>query len=125
MVPYNSDEVLEMEPLEVILEDVLEERDPPEQVSCEWVLERVKKFCTVVGLSYDGYEEQMMELFSAIEENRKASTVFNTTEVLPKSKTKGKRELQRLECSINYDSKRGSDSKAKAKVRGVRMVNEA
>ncbi|GLT55530.1 hypothetical protein SLA2020_286440 [Shorea laevis] len=125
LVPYNSEEVLDLEPLEVLLEDVLEERDPPEQASCEWVLERVKNFCTVVGLSYEGYEEQMMALFSAIERNRKVSTVTKHTEVLPKSKTKGKRELQRLECSINYDSKRGSDSQAKAKVRVARMVNEA
>jgi hypothetical protein len=51
--------------------------------------------------------------------------VTKHTEVLPKSKTKGKRELQRLECSINYDSKRGSDSQAKTKVRVARMVNEA
>jgi hypothetical protein len=40
---------------------------------CEWVVERVKGFCHIVGLSFDGHEKQMMDLFRAIEDNRKNS----------------------------------------------------
>lgn len=76
----------------------------------------------MVGLSYEGYEAQMMELFTAIEANRKASNVASSSEVLAKTNTKGKRELQRLECFINYDAKRGL---AFGKVRGIHMFNEA
>jgi hypothetical protein len=38
---------------------------------------------------------------------------------------KGNRELNRLECSINYDSKSESASREKGKERGISVFNEA
>jgi hypothetical protein len=35
-----------------------EELGVPDSVSLDWVVERVKNFCHVVGLSLDGFEDQ-------------------------------------------------------------------
>lgn len=41
------------------------------------------------------------------------------------STSKGNRELKRLECSINYDSKFETSSPASGKERGYSIFNEA
>jgi len=50
-----------------------------------------------------------------------ASTSGSST----KTNTKGKRELKRLACSINYDAKGGHSHRDKGKVKGIRLINEA
>jgi hypothetical protein len=88
-------------------------------------VERVKGFCHVVGLSIEGHEEEMMALFRAIEANRKTKTSppENGIVVEPTpTSTNGKRELQRLACSINYDGKKGIATKANGKGRGSTVI---
>jgi hypothetical protein len=49
---------------------VVEEQGVLHLVSTNWVVERAKNFCHVVGLSCDGIEDQMLALFSGIEASR-------------------------------------------------------
>jgi hypothetical protein len=39
---------------------VVEEQGVPHSMSSDWVVERVKNFCHVVGLSCEGFEDQML-----------------------------------------------------------------
>jgi hypothetical protein len=41
----------------------------------------VKNFCHVVGLSYDGFEDQMLVLFSTIEASRNQNFAGNASEL--------------------------------------------
>ena len=52
--------VLEVEPLDAQRVGVLEGPELLKANACKWVIERVKSFCHVVGLSY---EDQMVALF--------------------------------------------------------------
>jgi hypothetical protein len=71
--------------------------------------------------SCEGFEEQFLALLTTIEavspqkEPGSCSNVGN----------KGIRELKRLECSINYDSKFENSSHAYGNVRGSSFFNEA
>lgn len=47
LAQFADEEVLEVEPLEV-------HSECPKGNACEWVIERVKDFCQVVGLLYEG-----------------------------------------------------------------------
>jgi hypothetical protein len=49
---------------------VMDEQALPESISSDWVVQRVKKFYHVVGLSCEGFDEQVMAMFSAIEASR-------------------------------------------------------
>lgn len=73
MVQLSNEEVLEVEPLDAHRGDMPEGATLNKAEACEWVVERVKGFFHIVGLSFDGHEKQMMDLFSAIEDNRKNS----------------------------------------------------
>jgi hypothetical protein len=61
------------------------------------VVQDVVKFTSIMGLSCGegGDEKSLLNLFSAIEEERYLYT----------PKVKGKRELKNLECSINYEAR--------------------
>lgn len=61
-------------------------------------------FCHVVGLSCEGFEEQVLALFTAIEANRNESSMLALL-IYPLRHIRGKRESKRLACSINYDVK--------------------
>lgn len=71
-----------------------------------------------MGLSYEGYKEQMWALFTAIEANRNMRSMASTSELSAKFDTKGKRELRRLACSINYVVKGGPSNRDKGKGKG-------
>jgi len=73
----------------------------------------VKNLCHVVGLSCDGFEDQMLALFSAIEASRNQAFAGYVSKVYFKPGTKGNRELQWLDCSINYDKKGGQSNRGK------------
>lgn len=92
MVPYKGDEVMEIESLDVNPVAVIEGQELPETVSCDWVVARVKNFCHVVGSLHEGFEEQMLALFIAIEANRKNSSMASTSDVSAKTDTKWKKE---------------------------------
>jgi len=66
----------------------------------------------------------MLALFTVIEANRKDSSMASSSKVLAKTNIKGKRELQWLACSTNYDAKRGTTTKDNGKGRGFRVLND-
>lgn len=69
-----------------------------------------------VGISYEGYEEQIKALLVAIE--ARWSTAL-------KSAVKKDRELKRLKCSINYDNKEGSVGRDRLNGRAFYSSHEA
>jgi hypothetical protein len=99
---FRDEEMVDCEPLAVQRGDKLEGELTKEE-TCEWAVERVKGFCHVVGLSLEGHEEEIMALFKVIEVDRKNKTSPSVVDtiVAPPTNSKGKRELQRLSCSIN------------------------
>jgi hypothetical protein len=97
----------------------MDEQELPELISLDWVFQRVKSSCHVVGLSCEGFEEQMMVLFTEIETSRNQNGVIGDSKFCSKLEITGKnRELKRLVCSINYVSKGGHSNGDKGK-RGV------
>jgi hypothetical protein len=90
-------------------------------VYSDWVLQCAKEIRCVVGVSCEGFEEQFMAILTAIEAGRpqKVRGSFSNCG------SKGNRELKRLECSINYDSKFENSSRAFGKERGSSFFNEA
>lgn len=70
VVTYPGEEVKGREPLDVHPLAVVEELGVPYSVSLDWVVERVKNLCHVVGLSCEGFEDQLLALFIAIEASR-------------------------------------------------------
>ncbi|KAG6703730.1 hypothetical protein I3842_07G100400 [Carya illinoinensis] len=81
--------------------------------SFDWVLRKVKEIRNCVGISCDGFEEQFRALRIAIKVGQFA---------LARSTSKKERELKRLECIINYKSRKGVPSKTKAR-RGLSTVS--
>jgi len=61
-------------------------------VSPRWVVERVKGFYQVVGLSCEGYEDKLLALFEDIEAARDQS-MAEYTNIIPSTGAKGQREL--------------------------------
>lgn len=93
------------------------EQGAPNLVSSNWVVQRVKNLCHLVGLSCDGFEDQMLALFSAIEASRNHTFAGYVSGVCFKAGTKGNQELKRLDSSVNYDN-RGQSNRGKGKGRG-------
>lgn len=86
----------EIEPLVVQPRAVLEYHGLPESISSNWVVQRVKNFCKVVGLSCEGFEDKLMALFSAIEASRNHNGSTSSSKFCSKLANKGNRELKRL-----------------------------
>jgi len=63
--------------------------------------------CHVVGLSYEGYEEQMWALFTAIEANQDKGVLASTSDFFGKARQQRKMGSKRLTYSISYDAKGG------------------
>lgn len=78
MVTCLDEEGIGREPLNIYPLIVVEEQGVNYSVSSDWVVERVKIFCHMVGLSCEGFEEQMMALFSAIEASRNQNGVVSS-----------------------------------------------
>lgn len=81
---------------------------PPSCVVSDWILKKVEEIHACVGISCNGFEEQFNALLKTIESG--CSSVL-------KSNSKKERELRRLECSINYDIKKGSGGRDRLKGR--------
>lgn len=67
VMTYLGEEVKESEPLIVYPLAMVEDQGMPYSVSLGWVVERVKSFCHEVGLSCEGFEDELLALFTAIE----------------------------------------------------------
>jgi hypothetical protein len=104
-----GDEMLEVLPLAVVEKDIGNE-------STDWVIERIRGFCKVVGISCPGFEEKLLDLFNVIETQRFSDRMrqFNSPSPM---RNRGQREVKRLECSVNYEGKGGQSSRLTRKGR--------
>lgn len=84
----------------------------------DWVFDRVKNFCHVVGLSCEGFEDQMLALFTTIKANRYQASLGSDPKCCYKLVNRGNRELKMLICSVNFDMKGGHSNRGKGKGRG-------
>ncbi len=64
----------------------------------DWALFCVQDICPVVGISCEGHEDQTVALLTVIEEGHLRE------EKGACSKSRGKRELLNLECTINFET---------------------
>ena len=71
----------------------------------DWVNGRYKAFGKLVGVSYEGYEREVIALLVSIEARRNQRKPAHAEHRTPKKQgNKGHRELKGLVSSINYDS---------------------
>jgi hypothetical protein len=94
-----------MGPISVMPLAVEMDKDSSLNVSPSWVLERVKGYYRLVGVSCDQYEDKLLVLFEQIEARRVHSLTDFLAMVTTASGVKGQREIKRLDCSMNYDKK--------------------
>jgi hypothetical protein len=75
----------------------------------DWALGCDKDVCPMMGVLCEGIEDNTMALLTAIEKDhpREVKGVC--------SKSRGKRELLNLECSINYGTSSTSSTRGKGK----------
>jgi hypothetical protein len=104
-------EMLDVQPLAVMEKDL---GDVP--MSTDWVFERIRGFCKVVGISCPGFEDKLMDLFNVIEAHRYSDRVRHDNN-LSAMGNRGQREVKSLECSVNYDGKGGQSSRLTRKGR--------
>ena len=76
------------------------------------------EFCHVVGISCDGMEEKLVELFTKIEATRAQVGVGKANDLSGRPGNRGTRELKRLVSSVNYDGTGGRSSRVTGKGRG-------
>jgi hypothetical protein len=120
-----GDEVEGLGPLSVLPLAVELDKDSASNVSPRWVMERVKGYYKLVGVSCDQFEDKLLALFEQIEAKRDQSLVDSLALVTSVSGVKGQREIKRLDCSINYEKKGEQSYRRRGKGKGVSCVNEA
>jgi len=101
------------------------DKDFSSSVSPRWVMERVKDYYKLVGVSCDQYEDNLLALFELIEASRAQSMEHSLAMVTTVAGVKGQREIKRLDCSINYDKKGEQSNRRRVKGRDATCVNEA
>jgi hypothetical protein len=117
-----GDEVEGLGPISVLPFLAVEmDKDSSSIVSPRWVMERVKGYYKLIGVSCDQFEDKLLALFELIETKRVQSLAM----VPSVSGVKGQREIKRLDCSINYDKKGVQSYRRRGKGRGLFSVNEA
>jgi hypothetical protein len=112
-------------PLSVLPLAVELDKNSVSNVSPKWVMERVKGYYKLVGVSCDQFEDKLLALFEQIEAKRDQSLVDSLALVTSVSGVKGQREIKRLDCSINYEKKGEQSYRRRGKSKGVSCVNEA
>lgn len=115
LVLYPGEEARDSEPLTIHPLAVIEEPVLPEIVSSDWVVQKVKSLCHFVGLFCKGFGDGLMALFTTIEASRHQNGAASSPSSLSKLANRGRRELKRLACSINYDLKGGQRGKGKGR----------
>jgi hypothetical protein len=111
------------EPL-VIAPLVVEDADR-QRVSPRWVVERIKRFYPIIGLSCGHFEDILLALFEEIEVARDLSLADSKTKIMPALGVKGKRELNRLTWSVNYEKKGVRSDRGRHKGRGTSRYYDA
>jgi hypothetical protein len=109
---FGGSEMLDLQPLAV-----LEEQLGVDPMSTKWVVERVRGFCKVVGMSCPSFEEKLMDLFNDIETHRYSDRGRHDKNLSAKFGNRRQCEVKRLECSVNYDGKGGQSSRMSRKGR--------
>jgi hypothetical protein len=128
---YASLEPISVEPLAVVLplglehsgDDIARSSGSAGRKPSDWVMRKHKGVGKVLGASYEGYEQTVMELLIDIEARylqRKAGLVDSRRP--SSSGRKGSRELKGLVSSINYESRESREAKGKGKIQGGDMV---
>jgi len=120
-----GDELEGIGPISVMPLAVEMDKDSSSNVSPRWVMERVKGYYKLVGVSCDQYEDKLLALFELIEARRVQSLADSLAMVTTVSRVKGQRKIKRLDCCINYDKKGEQSNRRRGKDRGVTCVNEA
>lgn len=118
---YSKDDSFCYEPINLCFPGVTVKFDCLGLMTSEWVLQKVMGVCHQVGLSCEGFEGELMALFTTIEACRHQRELASNS----KSVNRGKRELKRLVSSIYYDSRGGSSSRGRANGRAVSVIYEA
>jgi hypothetical protein len=109
-IPEDEGEAMVVAPLAVMMPSEVEAHELTEvgpQTYSEWVLQKNKAFGKLVGASYEGYEEKVLEVLVAIDARRRKAGP-NSKKSTPSGK-RGTRELKGLVSTINYET-RGSQS---------------
>ena len=85
----------------------------------EKVLRKLKGVGRVLGASFEGYEQRVLELSMDIEARHQQKHDEMISSHRPSSSgRKGCKELKGLVSSINYDAKNSKEAKGKAKMQG-------
>jgi hypothetical protein len=96
-----------------------------QRVSPRWVVERIKRFYPIIGLSCGGLEDKLLVVLEEIEAARDRSLAAPKTSYLSSQGVKGQRELNRLAWSINYEKKGAHSDKGRHKGRVSYRLYEA
>jgi hypothetical protein len=84
-----------------------------------WVIQCANAIYPIVGVSYEGHKLQFLALLTHIEAERRNGAVG----VMSGCGTKGKREVNNLKCSINYDARGSCSSHGSRKMRGHQVLS--
>lgn len=79
-----------------------------ESETTDWVKSQVRGLSKFLGMSYGGYEDQVISLFSGIDKKWKANGVVSPRRRVVSPEERRRRELKKLEWSINYVGSEGS-----------------
>lgn len=88
----------------------------------KWVLKRINGFSKFLGVSFDGFEDQAMHLFSEIEEKWRKGVGTEAKKSGNKS-SRGVRELKRLQCSVNYEGRKKAEDRESEVGEGVHLLS--
>jgi hypothetical protein len=97
---------------------VIEEPIMPVAKASDWVVQKAKSFCHIVGLSCEGFEGELLALLTAIEVSRTQNGTTSPFSPLTKSRNRRHRELTRLACTVNYDGKGDQSNRGKRQGKG-------
>lgn len=87
----------------------------------KWVLKRINGFSKFLGVSYDGFEDRTMQLFTEIEEKWRKGAESEEKKSRNKS-NRGVRELKSLKCSVNYEGRKKVGERSSGEVEGVNLL---
>lgn len=88
----------------------------------DWVLKRITEVSQLLGLSFKGYKEEALRLFSAIEASWRKGSPSNPVGTVAETNRRGKRELRNLVCSINYEQGGARADRDSHRRRGVPLL---
>ena len=79
----------------------------------DWVLGHMKAFGSLVGASYEGYEDEVIALIQKIESRRPQPRDRTPKQDRGSQSARGQRELRGLQSSINYDTQLSTSRRTK------------